>query len=647
MRPFPWNNNLMQPSPNTRATARAFFLILGSVAASALVRMALNPLFGTRVAFIMFFPAVVFSAWVGGWTGGLAGLALSTLAAVYFFINPTHSLLIAGRSDQLTLIVFVLVGLSISAISSAQHKSRRDAEDAVGEAQRSIVALRDSEARKSAILEVALDCIITIDGDGRIVDFNPAAETTFGYSASEVIGQPIAETIIPPSLRGAHHAGFAHYLATGIGPVLGKRIEVIGMRSGGEEFPVELAIVPMRQDGAFGFTAYLRDISERKALEAEQGRLADANRLLLDSTGEGIYGIDTAGRFTFVNQAAARMLGYTAEEMIGQSGHRLIHCRHEDGAAYPEEECPIYKAIRSGQSAHIEDEVFWRKDGTAFPVSYTAAPIMAGADPLGAVVTFSDISERRLMEQERARISEREHKIAEQLQEALQPAVPQQVPGLELADYYQPALEEAGVGGDFVDVFAADKGVTFLVVGDLSGKGLAAASQVAVVRNMLRFALYNGRTLAGPVATLSQTLVDNDLLTGFATLFVGRFEASSRRLSYVNCGQDAALIRRAATGQVEDLAPTGAVLGGFGGAEFAEATATLEPGDVLAVFTDGLTEAGPSRTSLLAVDGVAAILRGSPTESAQAVVSHIIQEVDRYAESGIRDDQCLLVGIAD
>jgi PAS domain S-box-containing protein len=477
--------------------------------------MALNPLFGTRVAFIMFFPAVVFGAWVGGWLGGLTALVLSTLAAVYFFINPNHSLVIANHTDQLTLVVFVVVGLSISAISSAQHKAHRNAADAVEEAERSLVALRESETRKSAILEVALDCIITIDADGKIVDFNPAAEKTFGCQATDVIGQPIAETIIPASLRGAHHAGFAHYLATGAGPILGQRIEVVGMRSSGEEFPVEVAIVPMQRNGAPFFTAYLRDISERKALE-----------------------------------------------------------------------------------------------------------------------------------QERERIAEREHHIAEQLQEALQPAIPRQVPGLELADYYQPALEEAGVGGDFLDVFAADKGITFLVAGDLSGKGLAAASQVSIVRNMLRFALYNGRTLNGPVTTLSRTLVDNDLLTGFATLFVGRYAAAERELSYVNCGQDAALVLRSAAGLVESLPPTGPVLGAFPEAEYAEETVRLEPGDVLAIFTDGLTEAGPSRTALLTGDGVAALLRESPSlKSATEIVSHLISGVDAHAQGGTRDDQCLLVGV--
>ena len=638
---------LLRKADPTASAAHAASLVLGSVAVSTLVRFALNPVFGTRVAFITYFPALVFSAWVGGWGGGLAALALSTLAATFFFINPDHSLLIHNRSDQATLIVFVIVGLSISAISSAQRKSSRDAEDAAEAAGRAVLALQDSEARKTAILAVALDCIIMIDADGKIVEFNPAAESTFGYSASEVLGQPVAEAIIPPSLRAAHHTGFAHYLATGIGPVLGQRVELIGMRRSGAEFPIELAIVPMERDGALGFTAYLREITERKTLEAEQARLADANRLLLESTGEGIYGIDLEGCFTFVNRAAAGMLGYTAEELIGQDGHRLIHHTRADGTLYPHQECLIYRAIRSGESARVDDEVFWRKDETSFPVAYSAAPIVTEQGQQGAVVTFSDVSERRNMEVERERIAEREHRIAEQLQEALQPKVPASVPGLELADYYQPALEEAGVGGDFADVFSADKGITFLVVGDLSGKGLAAASQVAIVRNMLRFALYNGRTLAGPVTTLSRTLVDNNLLTGFATLFVGRYDAASRVLSYVNCGQDAGLLLRSATGLTETLPPTGPVLGAFAGAEYAEETKNLAPGDVLALFTDGLTEAGPSRRDLLTGDGVAALLERSPRpESAQALVSMLIAGVDAHAEGGVRDDQCLLVGIA-
>jgi len=103
-----------------------------------------------------------------------------------------------------------------------------------------------------------------IDAQGHILEFNPAAEATFGYTRAEVLGMPIAETIIPPSLRDGHLRGLSHYLATGEGSILRRRIEVVGMRKGGKEFPVEIAIVPMEDGDRLGFTAYLRDITDRR-----------------------------------------------------------------------------------------------------------------------------------------------------------------------------------------------------------------------------------------------------------------------------------------------------------------------------------------------------------------------------------------------
>jgi PAS domain S-box-containing protein len=134
---------------------------------------------------------------------------------------------------------------------------------------RANAAVHESEARTRAILEAALDCIVTMDEHGCVVEFNPAAERTFGYSREDVVGREMAELIVPPHLRERHRAGLRRYLETGSAVVLNRRIEITGMRSDGSEFPVELAITRIPVPGAPIFTGYLRDITERKQAEQE------------------------------------------------------------------------------------------------------------------------------------------------------------------------------------------------------------------------------------------------------------------------------------------------------------------------------------------------------------------------------------------
>jgi PAS domain S-box-containing protein len=142
----------------------------------------------------------------------------------------------------------------------------------IDERKRAEEELRRSEARKAAILDSALDCIVSIDREGCITEFNPAAERTFGYRRDKVLGQQLADVIIPPALREGHRHGFARYLATGEARVLGKRIEMTALRADGSEFPAELAITRISLDGPPSFTGYLRDITERKQSEEELRR---------------------------------------------------------------------------------------------------------------------------------------------------------------------------------------------------------------------------------------------------------------------------------------------------------------------------------------------------------------------------------------
>jgi PAS domain S-box-containing protein len=130
-------------------------------------------------------------------------------------------------------------------------------------------AVHGREERHAAILEAALDCIITIDDRGRVLEFNPAAEETFGYSAEDVVGREMAELIIPPSIAGDHRRGLARYLETGDARILGRRLEIVAKRADGSEFPVELTVTRIGLPGQPIFTGFVRDITERKQAEAE------------------------------------------------------------------------------------------------------------------------------------------------------------------------------------------------------------------------------------------------------------------------------------------------------------------------------------------------------------------------------------------
>jgi PAS domain S-box-containing protein len=156
-------------------------------------------------------------------------------------------------------------------------------------------SLRDSEARKAAILNSALDCIVTIDHKGHVTEFNPAAEQTFGYRRGDVLGKELAEVIIPPSMREKHRRGFTHHLTTGEASLIGRRIELTAMHSDGREFPVELAISRNPSDGSPSFTGYLRDITERKQSDSRLRRtnayLAEAQHI--SCTGSFSWCVDT------------------------------------------------------------------------------------------------------------------------------------------------------------------------------------------------------------------------------------------------------------------------------------------------------------------------------------------------------------------
>jgi PAS domain S-box-containing protein len=139
-------------------------------------------------------------------------------------------------------------------------------------------------------------------------------------------------------------------------------------------------------------------IQRKRAVEALQ-RLSTQQELILNSAGDGIYGLDRQGITTFVNPAVVRILGWEAEDLIGRPMHATLHHSRADGTPYPAEECPIYAALKDGTTHSVDHEVFWKKDGSYVPVEYISSPISEDATVTGAVVIFKDITERKRMEE--------------------------------------------------------------------------------------------------------------------------------------------------------------------------------------------------------------------------------------------------------
>ena len=255
-------------------------------------------------------------------------------------------------------------------------------------------ALRESEERFRTIMDNSPALIFIKDIHGRYLQVNRRFETIFHLSNRQLIGKT-DEEVFPPEQALAYRSNDRKILETGTA----MEFEETAFHDDGPHTSLVVKFPLLNAQGhCYALCGIATDITDRKHADEERQRLAKDRLLLLESTGEGIYGIDQHGRCTFINTAAARMLGYTLDEMLGMDMHAMFHHSFEGGAAYPRECCPIQKTLTSGKGYQIDDEVYWRSDGTSFPVAYSSFPVLEQERIIGAVVVFLDISERKQAE---------------------------------------------------------------------------------------------------------------------------------------------------------------------------------------------------------------------------------------------------------
>lgn len=184
------------------------------------------------------------------------------------------------------------------------------------------------------------------------------------------------------------------------------------------------AIAVRESDGRTLMHGFMLDITERREAESALLKLSRQTNMILNSAGDGIFGLDIGGRLTFVNRASARMLGCEPEEIIGRNVHQLCHHSKPDGAQYPESDCPISSVLQDGATRSGTEDVFWRKDGSSFPVDFISTAIREGEDVIGAVVTFRDITARQRAERAQRQAEERFRSIFENAVEGIYQSTP-------------------------------------------------------------------------------------------------------------------------------------------------------------------------------------------------------------------------------
>ena len=264
--------------------------------------------------------------------------------------------------------------------------------------------LKQTNAYLENVFENSPDAICIVDEHGKFIKWNKMAAELYGYSFEELRGKSGFDLYadrgeMERMLRDLRRQGSV------------KKREMLMKRKDGDVAPSEISI-GLLQDGegrVLGSVSLGRDLSEikntlielkasnerlskeiivRKRAEEEVQWLSRQNQLILDAAGEGIVGLDLTGRVTFINPAGAELAGYQIEKLLQKDFHQVVHHSRPDGAPYPAGECPMFENLTTGVARRERDEVFWRKDGTSFPVAYSSTPIFEEGQILGAVLTF-------------------------------------------------------------------------------------------------------------------------------------------------------------------------------------------------------------------------------------------------------------------
>ncbi len=571
----------------------------------------------------------------------------------------------------------VIAGLLISRLLGQLRLGVHDAE-------RRTRALQESEARTRLVLDGAPDAFVSLDRDGVIKAWNSAAERLFGWSASEAIGVPFRSLVTPEEFRERHDQRRTALIDV---PqvVAMQRYETEFVRRDGTRFPAEATVSKIEIKGEPFISGFIRDVSERErrqrereTLLREQAARAEAERVaelvsgmqllvdaalqnptldkILDDLMTRVRGVLQADAATILladedgrlSVAASSVPGASEDEeqerpepiVLGEGfAGRVAQAQEAMLAGDPAEaDLPDPALARLEVDSLIGVPLLAENKVTGVLVAASVAPRRFSSEDLAVLRLAAD---RVALAIQHARLYEREHRIAVTLQRSMLLAeddIPQ-APGLLVAARYEPAATEADVGGDWYDVIPTPTGGLGLVMGDVAGKGLAAASMVSRLRSALRAYALEGHEPARVIEQLNRLVWTEGRDSQMATLLYMVVEPGESRVDWVNAGHPAPLLVNGNASPYYLEGTTSVPLGVLPFPSYETVSSTMEPGSSLVLFTDGLIER-PGELIDKGMAELAARVQEAPDDP-EAVCDHLLRTL--VPSGGATDDVAILM----
>jgi PAS domain S-box-containing protein len=596
---------------------------------------------------------------------------LATALAHMAYIGVAYAVVLAIQDPNTPGIRWLLaVGTPLIAgllISWMLDRLRAQQIDAAESARR----LSQSEARTRLVLDNSPDAFVSLDRDGIIRNWNIAAERMFGWPASEAVGKPFRALVTPPEFRERHDARRLALIDSS-DPVETQSYDAELQRRDGTRFPAEATVSKVEVQGEVLVSGFIRDMTDRRRRQQEREALMreQAAREEAERVAELVSGMQLLVDAALAHRTLEDILSDLVTRVRGvlQADAASIHLV-DDGrlelraASDGSPGAPFTGEDFAARVAEAREPLLVQDPGPEEVASVIGVPLLADGEVRGVVVTSAapprrftadDLSILRLAADrvalaiDHARLYEREHNIAVTLQRSLLPEHMPQIPGLEVAWRYRPAADEAEVGGDWYDVLPVPGGGVGVVMCDVAGKGLAAASMVGRLRSALRAYALEGHSPARVLEQLNRLIWTEAQESGLtwteaeesqmATLIYLVVDPDEDEVRWVNAGHPPPLLLDGEA-HPQYLEGGGSVpLGVLPFPDFEEVAVPLHPGGTVVLYTDGLIERAGENIDR-GLGRLAEAVRGAPTGT-EELCDHVLAQL--VPDGGTPDDVALL-----